>query len=362
MNCCYGCWAERTEDGRHRENMVKISKDSKTLTRLETPTLAEARILEKYDLQEYIVNSFPTFCDEVHQALMLIGKEVKPSADVADRIDLLALDTNGSMVIIELKRGRDKHQLLQAIGYAGMVAKWSADDVINQAGEMKIDKDRIEDHVEGEASGELNHNQRMLLVAEEFEYEVLAGAEWLYERDVEIDCVRVTLATDGAAEYLTFTQIFPVPQLAEQARKRRAQGQASTLKYESWEAAFASVKNKAVIEFFNRHLESGVPDRLRYRELDFGPGGRMKVHVRDKYASVVQWCGRFQGDEKFWTDHIHLPDGISVWTKAHKDDCLRFRLTTAEDFLAFEKAVKELDAKGVQWNNRPADSVEAASS
>ena len=88
----------------------------------------------------------------------------------------------------------------------------------------------------------------------------------------------------------------------------------------------------------------------------------MKVHVRDKYASVVQWCGRFQGDEKFWLDHIHLPDGISVWKKAHKDDSLRFRRTTAEDFQAFEKAVKELDAKGVQWNNRPADFVEAASS
>lgn len=332
--------------------MVRISRADKRFVGLATPTLAAVGISERYDLQEYIFNSPEAFRQELRQDLMIINKEVQPSEVVADRIDLLALDRDGNTVIIELKRGSDKLHLLQAIGYAGMIAKWSSDDLKAAAN----DPDLIEEFT---GSVVLNQSQRIVPVAEAYDYEVLAGAEWLYQKGVEIDCVRVALAVDGSSEYLTFTQIFPTPELAEQARKRGARRQAAVPTDTSWEEALADVKNDALVKFFERHLNAGAENKLRYREIDFLEG-KIHVHLRAGYALVVQWCNRFPGDVDFWRSRVSAPDHVSTSTKVRKEDCVRFRLSTAEDFAAFEKAI-DSELKNAQWVKAPADPAQTSS-
>ena len=61
--------------------MPKIDRKKRTFCRLETPSLADASISERYDLQEYICNSPESFFEEVGQTLFLIAKEVVPSSD-----------------------------------------------------------------------------------------------------------------------------------------------------------------------------------------------------------------------------------------------------------------------------------------
>ena len=160
--------------------MLKIDRPNQLFTRLETPSLAAVSITEKYDLQEYICNSPEAFFEEIGQSLFLIAKEIEPSDVVEDRIDILALDKDGQAVVIELKRGHHKLQMFQAISYAGMVARWEPDDFLGRL-DADMQEKLMDDFLEVEKE-EINLHQRIILIAEAFDYSVLVGAEWLTER------------------------------------------------------------------------------------------------------------------------------------------------------------------------------------
>jgi RecB family endonuclease NucS len=105
-------------------NVLRIDKSDKKLVRLPTSALSEANHWER-QLQAMICADPNPFCEEIGESLWFLGQEIRPSEVIADRIDMLAVDEGGSSVIIELKRGTNKLQLLQALSYAGMISRWS---------------------------------------------------------------------------------------------------------------------------------------------------------------------------------------------------------------------------------------------
>lgn len=228
--------------------MLKIDRKQRNLTPLETPKLAEAAISEQYDLQEYICNSPTSFFAEIGQKLFLIDKEVKPSDDVDDRIDILSLDTYGQAVIIELKRGDHKLQLLQAISYAGMIAQWEPERFLSRLNQEK--RDELDEFLEEGDAETTNRKQRIILVAEAFDYSVLVAAEWLNEQyGVDILCCRIALARDAAsgAEYLVCSNVFPEPKLAQKSIRRGRLG-LTTVKprWADWDKAIAAIQNPSI--------------------------------------------------------------------------------------------------------------------
>jgi len=95
--------------------MLRIDRAKRSLVRLEQKPFAEAGLLERTDLQQMIRNAPNEFFAELGEQLLPLGEEVRPSEVVDDRIDLLGVDSEGATVIIELKRGAHKLQLLQAL-------------------------------------------------------------------------------------------------------------------------------------------------------------------------------------------------------------------------------------------------------
>src|SRR5215813_10636353 len=329
--------------------MLRIERSRKGLVRLAEPPLIEASITERYDLQEFIFNSPEHFFAEIGLDLFVLAKELAPSEFVQDRIDLLAIDRDGRIVILELKRGNHKLQLLQALAYAGMIAKWKPDDFLSLLTPER--RTQFDDFIGTEPDG-INREQRVLLMAEAYDFEVLIAAEWLHETyGVDIVCCRITLATDEAtkAEYLSCTTVFPAPELAKQAVPRRA---TSSSPWDSWEAALSTLGNPAMHDFFKREIDANQESYLRDKTLCYRIGGKRRFFLSARAEWAYCWQeGRFAEDSDFWSAKLTRPESIKPVKSGR---ALSFVLSTAGDFSAFQNAVTtELVSAG--WRADAAD-------
>tara|TARA_Y100000814_G_scaffold111615_1_gene79018 strand:- start:1539 stop:2537 length:999 start_codon:yes stop_codon:yes gene_type:complete len=321
--------------------MLKIDRDKKTFSKLNTPKLAEVAITERYDLQEFISNSPEVFFNELGLELFLVGKELTPSQTVQDRIDLLAIDKEGCCVVIELKRGNNKLQMFQAITYAGMMSQWSPDDFFNL---LDADKqEQLIDFLEVDIE-EVNRTQKLVLVAEAFDFSLLIGAEWLNDNfGVSILCCRIALATDAESEneYLVCSNIYPTPELAQVAISRGRSRSSQLIAWNGWDAAIAGIENEHVASYYKQQIDANRESYLQKRILHYRIDGkkRWSPHARKDSAYVWQQ-GRFVEDIDFWSNG--LSESSNIKTVAG-DSCLSFSLMTKEDFDFFHAAVtKEL--------------------
>jgi hypothetical protein len=273
---------------------------------------------------------------------LLIGEEVQPTDFVADRIDLLAVDSEGVIVIIEIKRSADRLQLLQAIPYAGMISRWTDEKLREQYrsfSNLPFDEPnrRLSEFLG--PSVLLNQKQRVLLLAEEFDYEVLVAAEWLSENyQLDIRCFRLSLSFDDQNEYLSCTCAYPPPEISDQAIRRGRRKSNDRYEPASWEEALEDVENEAVVEFFKSQLSKRTSYLGSDPNIRFTVGGtnRYQAYVRSNYAYVFQ-LGRFDGDIEFWS--TQLKNTPSVKAVAH-DANLRFLLRDADDFSTFLNLVE----------------------
>lgn len=338
--------------------MLKVDRENQSFHPLDEPSLAAAQFLEREDLQECIYNSSPEFFAEIGEDVFVLGKEVTPSNTVSDRIDLLGIDAQGTTVIVELKRGTNKLHMLQAVSYAGMISRWGPDDFRALLSEESWEE-LTESFLEVEP-GTINQQQRLLLVAEGFDYALLSGAEWLSERHgVDIRCATVALTTDSQTgdEYLVCDSIFPPTALAEQAVARGGSSRSSSQSaWDSWEEALAGVENEALVAFAEEELSNGRKGYLPRRKLSYSIDGkrRWNLHCRTQFAYVWQ-RGRFAGDIEFWESRLSREAGVGP---VQRGECLSFRLWTPEDLEAFREAVTD-GLEGVEWmDSNPGDDSE----
>jgi hypothetical protein len=283
-----------------------------------------------------------SFCEEIGEKLLVIGQEVRPSDFVSDRIDILALDEAGSAVVIELKRGTHKLQLLQALSYAGMISRWKVDQFIDRlaANDSQSNEDAraaIEEHTGGPGAS-INEEQRILLIAEGFDPALLLATEWLHENfSVDIGCYRLQLSQENGIDYLTCARIYPPLEIATLTRgSANKLGQTPTA-WESWDAALKAVDNVAVRDFVRAELVKYQESRLPYRQIIYRIGGKRRfwLNCRTKYAYVWQE-GRFEGDDAYWQKRLSEPGHVQ---QVSEKQGLRFHLTTAADFAAFANAM-----------------------
>jgi len=226
--------------------------DARGLAPVERTSLALERIRERQDLQRVLRQRI----DILGEDLLVVAEEYGLFDASRRRIDLLALDTNGTLVVIELKRTDDGgHMELQALRYAAMVSTMTWDQLVDAyAHYNQVDADEAHQAIrdwapEAAATEELPDQVRIVLVAEDFSTEITATALWLnatYATD--ISCYRLTPYKLNGDLLLDVQQIIPLPEAADFQIQQRKKGAAA--------ASTRAVRSGR--DYTKYHLEVGV--------------------------------------------------------------------------------------------------------
>lgn len=142
------------------------------------------------------------------------------------RLDLLAIDKQGSLVVIELKRDDSGSDVeWQAIKYASYCSSFTQGDLFKTYAEYLSSNDddaqvKIEEFIDTELE-ELNQKQRIILVSKEFNSEVISAVLWLRDFEVDITCVRLTPHLDDNKGNLFINSdiIIPLPEAKDYIQK-----------------------------------------------------------------------------------------------------------------------------------------------
>ena len=241
--------------------MLEINDKNKELVKIDETDLKEQNLLERYHLQETFINSWETFTKELGlPEIKLIGTEIKPHKSVSDRIDILAFDDiDSNIIIFELKRDKNKNQLIQAISYAGMINTWSSEDI----------KDNIESNDELKETfmgNEADFGIKIVLIAEYFDPEVILAADWLKSvYDVNICAYTIKLHKFGGKLLLDIEQKYPLKELSDVYEPRKKRIDDNEIKKRSWEDVKSNLEysfGKTAIDNLLKHF-SGDPSKKR---------------------------------------------------------------------------------------------------
>ena len=156
--------------------LFRVDPDSKALNKISEVDFANLGLHER-DIQDWVVANPEILGDD----LLVITKEFSDFDRTRERLDLLAVDPDGKLVIIELKRdhsGADAHW--QAIKYASYLRQATQEQIVQMlaAHESLSEGDAVEkltDHMESGSLENLNHDQRIILTSLRFAAEVTSA-------------------------------------------------------------------------------------------------------------------------------------------------------------------------------------------
>ena len=236
--------------------MFLIDKQNKKAISLEKKSFTDLKLTERHDLQEWIVDN-PGILGE---NLLIIQKEFDGFLDTKERLDLLALDESGKIVVIENKlddSGKDVvWQALKYVSYCATLKKSEICDIYQRyLGSEGVATELISEFYNAQDYESIRLNpadsdQRIILVAANFRKEVTSTVLWLLNHGIDITCIKVTPYKDDAKLYLDAEQILPIRDIGDYQIRLSAKKQEET----------SSAKEEASRhKFRNRFWEMALP-------------------------------------------------------------------------------------------------------
>jgi len=245
--------------------MYRINKEKNNIAKLEERLFSDLKIRERENLQEWIAKN----PDMLGEDLLIIQKEFDGFNDTHERLDLLALDKEGGLVIIENKLDDSGRNVVwQALKYTSYCSTLTNAQIIKMyqayldayegGGDAK--ENLLEFLERDEEELLLNKNdQRIIFVANKYRKEVTSTVLWLLSHNIQIQCFRAIPYTMAEEIFLQIEQIIPLPETKE--------FMIDAMEKEKEEKS----KSKAVAETEARLLDfwSSLKESLEKRNIDY---------------------------------------------------------------------------------------------
>ncbi len=224
-------------------------------------------ITERGHLQRVLRNKLDVIAPEC----LLIAEEFGEWDQAWRRIDLLAIDKRGNLVVIELKRTDDAgHAELQAIRYAAMVSTMTFDQAVEahrryltSIGNPEDPRERILTFLQWAEPqvDEFANDVRIILASANFSKELTSAVLWLRDRNIDITCVRLRPYDFEGKTLLDVQVIIPLPETAEYQVKVRQRNEIRR------EAATSSERNQKYDVIAGDVVERGLFKRQALHRL-----------------------------------------------------------------------------------------------
>lgn len=248
--------------------MFQVNRSENRLRKLDQKRFAELQLREREHLQEWVANQ----PDALGEELLIIQKEFDGFADTRERLDLLALDKDGRLVVIENTlddSGRDV--AWQALKYAAYVSSLTKAQIIDIF-QHYLDRfygggnavQSICDFLEVEELDEVvlnpGNDQRLMFIAANFRKEVTSTVLWLREHRIDARCFKVTPYGFGEELFVDIQQVIPTPEAADfmigmaekETEQKSAQGTLKTrhrLRLEFWGQALEALRARGLTRY-----------------------------------------------------------------------------------------------------------------
>jgi hypothetical protein len=199
--------------------LFTFNKTSRKVSFPEQTDLKSHKILERKDLEKWVEES----PDIVGEEILILTTEYDKFDKTDERLDLLAIDRDGNLVVVELKRDDSGRSVeLQAIKYAAYCSTLTFGEVVElhydyltkkgSAVDLETTRTRITEFVSDEFE-ELNDKPRIILIAREYRPEVTASILWLRKFGIDIRCVKLTpYELDKDTIAFEATVLIPLPE------------------------------------------------------------------------------------------------------------------------------------------------------
>lgn len=312
--------------------MFTVNHQTNRLSPIKTKKFSELGFSERKHLQEWLAHQ----PDALGEELLIIQKEFDGFDDTRERLDLLALDKDGNLVIIENKlddSGRDV--VWQALKYASYCASLTKAQIVdiyqqyldryepvtNDADLLNMPQSAsslICEFLDVPAMDELKLNlgnsQRIILVAANFRKEVTSTALWLLGQGISIACFKITPYSLGEQLLINIDQVIPTPEAkelmiginAKEAEEKNTEvvlKNRHSVRLDYWEQALSAFQSS------NCPLYNNI-SASKDHWLNAGSGVTgcpFSLIFNQKELRVELWLGKINSDENKWMfDQLYL--------------------------------------------------------
>ena len=295
--------------------MFKVDLSENRLVQLDERRFSELKLNEREHLQEWLVKTPEALGEE----LLIIQKEFDGFEDTRERLDLLALDKEGRVVVIENKlddSGRDVvWQALKYVAYCSSLKKVEIVDIYQKYLDRWFNGEHAVPNlceflgVEDLDDSVLNagNDQRLMLVAANFRKEVTSTVLWLIGHGIRAQCFRVAPYGFGQEILVDLQQIIPTPEAAdymigmadkesEEKSSQRTQTLRDDKRHAFWTKMLEELRARGVTRY-----EGISPSRKYWLASPTGVSGcGYNLIFGSKLARVELYLGRSRPDENKW--------------------------------------------------------------